>query len=270
MAGFDLHVHSNFSDGELSVEDLALLAKTVGLSGFAVTDHDTVEGLGNISKIGSKSGINVLPGLEISTEWQGREVHILAYRFNPQNRSLLKTLGFLAQARIKRVEEMVARIAALGYPLMMEDVARIAAKGTIGRPHIALALMEKGIFSTPAKAFETLLAPGKPGYIPRVKFSPMEAVDLVLSAGGIPVLAHPGQDDAFMFLPLLLAAGLKGLEVYHSSHSCEEEARFLEIAKKKNLIFTAGSDFHGQRVKAGVDLGCRRLSYEELERQGFF
>ncbi len=226
MAGFDLHVHSHFSDGEHDVKALAAIAKEAGLSGFAVTDHDTVAGLAGIEAIGATMGMRILPGLEISTEHEGGEVHILAYRFRREDPDLLSGLAFLEKARIGRVAEMVARIAGLGYALSLAEVEAASTEGTIGRPHIASVLVRKGAFPSVAAAFAALLVPGKPGFVPRVKFSPHEAVALVRAAGGAPVLAHPGIDEAHRFVPELVEAGLMGLEACHSSHSPAQQRFF--------------------------------------------
>lgn len=268
MAGYDLHVHSSYSDGAHSLETLSILAGAADLDGFAVTDHDTVEGLEKVSILAEKTGLDILPGLEISTQWQGREVHILAYRFDWRHPVLLEGLAFLAAARRRRIETMVEKITAAGYGITVEEVLTMAKHGTVGRPHIAAVLTAKGFFPDTAAVFSALLLPGQPGYVPRVKFSPMEAIELVLAAGGIPVLAHPGLDKAYRFLPELMKAGLLGLEVYHSSHNPRQQEHFLQMVKTAGLLYTAGSDFHGESVKAGIPLGCCRLPRSELVRQG--
>ena len=241
---FDLHVHSFYSDGVKSVFELAAAAKEKGLSGFALTDHDTIDGWQDIPAASAEYDMIIVPGVEFSTKSEGHTVHILGYCMTDIE-PLSEKLADLAMKRRKRIEKMTEKISALGYDITFDEVLAEAGRGTVGRPHIAAVLAEKGFVRSRQAAFDKLLERGKPGYVPRDPYPSVEAVALILRCGGVPVLAHPGLDEAFLQIDNLVDAGLKGIEAYHSAHTAKTAAKFAAEAAEKGLFITAGSDYHG-------------------------
>lgn len=264
MAGYDLHVHSDWSDGKSSVLSLAQSAKEANLDGFALTDHDTVDGWRDIPSAMRKVGISIFPGLEVSAEWEERDVHILGYGFSREDDGLLKMLEYLAESRRGRIYRMVEKLNDLGYAIDVDKVFARVGDGVPGRPHIGQELIERGYAGSMQEVFDNFLGRGCPAYAPRAKLPPWEAVATIVGAGGNAVLAHPGIDDATRVLPQLLEAGLGGLEVYHPSHDEAQERHFLALVERHGLFYTAGSDFHGFRDRSHGAIGARRLTWPEL------
>lgn len=264
MAGYDLHVHSHWSDGKSSVLELAYLAREANLDGFALTDHDTVEGWQDIATAKNVTGVTVFPGLEISTEWDDHDVHILGYGFNDDHAGIRQMLTLLADSRRERVYRMIENLNKLGYPLDMDKVFARVGSGVPGRPHIGAEMIAQGYAKTMQEVFERYLGRGCPAYSPRAKLPPWDAVATVTQAGGQAVLAHPGLDEAHRVLPQLIDAGLRGLEAYHPHHDEDQEQHYLRVAEKYGLFVTAGSDFHGFRDNNHGSIGCRRLAPSSL------
>ena len=221
---YDLHVHTTYSDGTKTMAELGALAQGLGLGGFAVTDHDTIAGWEEIAAVETAYNITVFPAVEISSEWEHRDVHILAYGVEDAA-GLSESLVFLAESRVKRTEKMVANLNELGFEITMADVIALAGAGTVGRPHIAAALVAKGYVKDKQDAFDRYLGRGKRAYAQRPKYTPFEALALVKKCGGTAVLAHPGLDQAGRLIDNLADAGLAGLEAYHSAHSPELSAK---------------------------------------------
>ncbi|MBP2654958.1 MAG: hypothetical protein H6Q73_2527 [Firmicutes bacterium] len=243
----DLHIHTNCSDGVFSPEEIVLKAKTAGLKIIAITDHDTVDGLLKLSgKMQLGEEIEVIPGIEFSTDLPANEVHILGYYIDILHPELNHQLRFIAQDREKRVQKMVAKLCELGYQIKYERVLKLAQNATsVGRPHVAAALIEAGYFFSMADVFNTLLGKNMPAYVPHYKMTPAETISLITSAGGIPVLAHPGligDDDIVLNI---LKLGIQGIEVYHPSHDQVKVDQYLKLVQQNKLIATGGSDFHG-------------------------
>lgn len=256
----DLHTHTTASDGLLAPAALVSQARAQGLSVLGIADHDTVDGLAEAMAAADATGITLVPAVELSTSIQGHEVHILGYFVNPDDDAFRARLADLAQSRIRRIERMVERLNALGYPIALEPLLAQAETGTIGRPHIARALMEIGAVGSVSEAFDTLLTPGKPGFVPRERFTPEDAIALILANGAIPVLAHPYTTgdttaDVEVVLDRLQEAGLRGMEVFYGEYDAGQHATLLAIAERRGLIPTGGSDYHGPNFKEGRDLG---------------
>lgn len=260
---YDLHVHSTYSDGIKSLYELGGEAKDAGLAGFALTDHDTIAGWREIAAVEEAFGITVFPGVELSTEWQKRNVHILGYGIEDET-TFREKLVFLSQSRVTRMERIVNQLNALGFAVTMDEIWAKAGKGTVGRPHAAAVLAEKGYVKDRQDAFDRYLNRGKPAYVERVKYAPWEACDLICSCGGQAVLAHPGLDNAVQVLPQLVEAGLSGLEVHHSAHTEISASRFAAMALQYGLFVTAGSDYHGYSDGSHGYIGSRGLQREEL------
>lgn len=267
MKLIDLHVHSTASDGTLSPSEVALYAKAKCLSAIALTDHDTVSGIDECAKEGLRSGVIVVPGIEFSADFHGKEVHILGYYIDPHHPKLTQKLSELVAARATRNTEMLGKLAALGMPLMIEDCLSDTAPGaTITRAHIAKALLEKGYIKERSEAFNRYIGAGKPAYVPKKRFTVEECTSLIHEAGGLAVLAHPllyGYDrkDLSEITRGLVSEGIDGMECIYATHSKEDVAFLLQLCLKHKLFPTGGSDFHGAN-KPLLDLGS---GYGELE-----
>lgn len=263
----DLHTHTNASDGLDSPAELVAKASQQGLSVLGVTDHDTVDGLEAAGEAAQAANITMVPGVELSTTVDRAEVHILGYFVDRANADLRARLHDLAAARVRRVERMIARLHELGYPVDANAILSQAEEGSIGRPHVARALIDIGAASSVNDAFERFLKAGRPAYIPRDPFSPEDAVSLLVEFNAIPVLAHPfSTKDVEGTLARLVPAGLKGLETYYAEYSLDQQAELRDSADAWELVPTGGSDYHGVGVREGRDLGAAPVPSEVWER----
>jgi 3',5'-nucleoside bisphosphate phosphatase len=267
-ATLDLHTHSTASDGLHSPTELVELAARAGLTMIALTDHDSTEGLAEAQAAGTAQGVSVIPGIEINTYLpHGRgEAHVLGYYPDLGSADLQSFLRFLRETREKRGERMVELLRAQGYDITWQRVRELA-HGAVGRPHVALALMEKGYAESIADAFKRYISPGRPAYVPRFKLAPEDAVRLLRSVRGVPVLAHPmrlyGLEDDL--LPRLMAAGLLGLECYYGDYDEPTVEHLLSLAEQHGLVATGGSDYHGPGVHP-TPLGGRYVPPEAATR----
>ncbi len=242
----ELHAHTTASDGCLTPQDLVRFADESGIKHLALTDHDSTAGLALAREYCANSSVEIITGIELSSMQLDREIHLLGYFFDEHNQTLQNKLQELVADRSSRAERMIRKFNSLGYPLGFDEVKKKAGpNGLLGRPHVALVLVEHGIVNSINEAFDKFLNPGRPGYVPRLKLSPAEAIQLIKTSGGIPVLAHPGVDFSPSMLPDCLDAGLMGIECYHPKHTPLQTEIYLEIAQRHNLIITGGSDFHG-------------------------
>lgn len=272
---YDLHSHTTASDGTNAPAVNVALARDAGLSGLAITDHDTVAGIPEAFEEGRRIGIDVVPGVEISTVANGRDIHVLGYYIDIADETFLGRLAQQRNTRNLRNEMMLEKLCSLGLRITMEDVLEHSRKkpgkdGTIGRPHIAEALVAKGYVADIAEAFDRYLGSGGTAYVNPPRIGPEEAIDWIRDAGGVPVLAHPGLygEGADALAQRLIRYGLGGIEAYHSDHAEETEAHYAELASRHGLIATGGSDFHGSRggVIFHAPLGSRRVGYPVVER----
>lgn len=251
----DLHTHSLRSDGALEPAALVERAAERGVKIQALSDHDTLAGAAEAIAAGERVGVRVIPSTELNTESEWGDVHILGYFLDPADAALEDRLRWLRENRGRRVELMVEKLNALGYAISLARVMEIAQGGSLGRPHLAQALFEAGYVPTYDSAFGTLIAKDAPAYVSRVGLSPLEAVQLVVAHGGVPSLAHPftvvGLEE---LMPLIVAAGLVGIEAYYGSHPPAMTAACLSLARRYGLVPTGGSDFHG-RGEHGAPLG---------------
>jgi predicted metal-dependent phosphoesterase TrpH len=270
MPGIDLHTHTVYSDGTFTPGELLQLARSRGLDVVAITDHDTTNGLMEASASGAEQGIEVVPGVELSTVHEGEGVHVLCYFIDPAHADLAAELRRLRDDRFSRGERMVRRLQELGYPITFDRVREIARGGNIIRPHVAQALVEAGVVATLKDAFsDALIGSGGRAYVEKHALSPVEAIGLVHRAGGACVLAHPGTwreaapvpDDV---IDELVDAGLDGIEARHPEHAPELEARYVAVAEARGLFWTGSSDCHGTRYHP-VRLGMRRTPPEQLQ-----
>lgn len=269
----DLHTHTLASDGTQAPAENVRLAAAAGLGAVAITDHDTVAGIEEALEAGSQYGIRVVPGVEISTVSGGTDIHVLGYFIDPANRQLLDRLAELRSVRDRRNEMILERLNGLGLEVTMADVlaslqASKKADESIGRPHIADALVRKGYVSSMTEAFDRYLGKDGAAYVNPPRIRPQTALQWIVDAGGVPVLAHPGLYNQDELIGELAGLGLAGLEVYHSDHSPEQEAHYLALAERYHLIVTAGSDFHGERngVVFHAPVGTRKIDIKVLEQ----
>jgi predicted metal-dependent phosphoesterase TrpH len=258
----DLHTHSTASDGKLTPAELIRYAKRTGIEVIALTDHDTLSGLEEAAAEASRIGIEFIPGVEISAVYNPGTMHILGYFIDPADPDLTETLSWLRGGRDDRNSQILDRLAELGYPLDHEDVAALAGGESMGRPHIARAMIDRGYVSTFNEAFERYLGKGALAYVDREKMTPEKAIESIIQAGGIPVLAHPQtlslpDDELADLLDRLASLGLAGVEAYYYSHTDAETELYVNLADSFNLVITGGSDFHGAGM-IDTDLGVGR------------
>ena len=252
----DLHAHTTASDGTLSPARLVEEASMRGLSVLGVTDHDTLDGLPEPIAAAAVHKITVVPGVELSTTVSSGEVHILGYFVDATDQEFVSVLRSLADARRRRIETMITLLQELGFNLDREHIMRDADDGSIGRPHVARALLRLGVVESVSDAFDRFLKPGKPAWVPRERFAPEQAVTLLASNGALPVLAHPySTKDVEATVDQLVPAGLRGLEVFYGEYGEEQRRHLLGIADRTGLIPTGGSDYHGPPHREGRDLG---------------
>jgi len=263
----DLHSHTTASDGLDTPAELVHKASQQGLSVLGLTDHDTVDGLAAASEAASAAGITLVPGVELSTTVRGAEVHVLGYFVDREDDVFRAQLDELAQGRVRRIARMIERVQELGYPIDGDSILAQAGEGSIGRPHVARALMDIGAVESVSEAFERFLKPGRPGFVPRDPFEPEGAICLLADHGAIPTLAHPyTAKDIDGILKRLVPAGLKGFETYYAEYTSEQHAELRGIADTWGLIPTGGSDYHGTGFREGRELGAAPVPDEVWER----
>ena len=271
MPRIDLHTHSNRSDGTFEPAELVRLAAERDLQVVALTDHDTTDGLAEALATGLDVGVEVVPGVEFSAEFEGTSVHVLCYWMDPEDAALQLELRRLREDRFRRGELMVQKLRDLGLPIGFERVREIAGDATIVRPHIAQAMVEAGVVATEKEAFERYIGDGGPAHVAKHALDPVDAVALIEGAGGVCALAHPGMWGDQSEVPVVLiesmaAAGMRGLEVDHPDHTPEMRERYRALAGRLGLVSTGGSDCHGTRydpVRLGTSL-CSQEAFAAL------
>lgn len=253
----DLHTHSCASDGRLRPAELVTAAYRVGLNVIAITDHDCVEGIDPaLEAARNLSNMTVIPGVEVSTDVPRGEVHILGYFIDHHDPGLLTTLEKLRASRLARAQKMVAKLGELGLPVDWDRVLEFAGDGAIGRPHIAQAMLERCYITSLREAFDKYLGRQGPAYVEREKITPSEAVQLIVKASGLPVLAHPADIEGLeQMIPKLQKAGLIGIEVYYGGYPAKVKGYLASLCQKFNLIPCGGSDYHGLDESNETPLG---------------
>jgi hypothetical protein len=260
----DLHLHTYFSDGTFSPEELVGHGHRLGFAALALTDHDSVEGCARMTAACAAAGIDFIPGTELTAEHNDTEIHLLGYYLDTENQTLLTEIAKFQAVRQNRIHEMVSRLNGLKVPLKVESVFALANCKSPGRPHVARALVKAGLVGSLDEAFERFLKKNRPAWVPKAKMSALEAVELVHQAGGLAVMAHPGLNRTDDVIPVLVEAGLDGIECFHTKHSTAASERYLEIADKFHLLITGGSDCHGFS-KGKPLIGTVKLPYEHVE-----
>ncbi len=263
----DLHSHSLASDGECPASEVAARARAAGLSVWALCDHDTVAGLAEAAAAAGRLGLRLVPGIELSAFLGAKEIHVLGHFVDPDHPSLKRFEDVLAEHRRWRMGEIVKRLALLNVNVRAEDIERWSGGKTIGRPHVARAILEAGYVPTIREAFDRFLGEGKPAYVPRFRLEVADAVALVRGAGGTATIAHPAVSRLDRReLERARDAGVSGLEVHHADHDPGTRERLLRIADELGLVPTAGSDFHGDTISPDRHLGDVTMPEEDLAR----
>ncbi len=263
----DLHTHSTASDGKLRPSEVVRLAAQLGLRAIALTDHDTTDGVTEALLAGREWGIQVIAGVEINSEGEHGDAHILGYFIDPSEPGLQEQLLAIRDARIGRAKGMLKKLAALGMPLEWERILAMAGDASsMARPHIARAMVEAGHVASVQEAFDRYIANDGPAYVNRLRLTMREAVGLIHDAGGVAVMAHPAESRLVHLIPPLVEAGLDGVEVYYPTHTPEQQAELLELAARYQLVVTGGSDFHApDDPKHGV-LGCVDVPLDVVQK----
>jgi len=268
VAKIDLHIHSTVSDGRLSPAEVVHKSVELGLTIIAITDHDSVDGIvPALAAAKAFPQLKVIPNVEISTDVPQGEVHVLGYFIDYTDYELKATLERMRDSRKRRAQGMIAKLGNLGLYIDWQRVQEIAGSGSIGRPHIAQAMLEKGYIASIKEAFTKYISRDGPAYVEREKMTPAEAVELILQAKGLPVLAHPFTiNDPETLVAELKAAGLIGIEAYYNSYTSDEINRLVALAEKHNLIATGGSDYHGLDTATETMIGGVDVPMEAAER----
>lgn len=270
----DFHTHSSASDGTLAPAELIIASAQRGLSHIALTDHDTTGGLAEASAAGEEHGVLVVPGIEFSAQVDVGELHILGYGIDREHAVLQKTIETLRISRMERARKILDKLDDLGIHIDRAVLTRDRSDDSIGRPHIARALMQAGVVTSVGEGFETYLGRGKPAFVDKELIEPEAAIRLIEAAGGFAVMAHPfSLPDARSILPGLVAAGLSGLECYYGEYNASQRRELVVLAAEFGLLPTGGSDYHGPAFREGRELGSVDIPFDTaraiLERAGF-
>jgi len=255
----DLHTHTYHSDGTRSPSEVIDVALAAGIEIVAISDHDNLAAYFEIKAYADERGVTLIPAAELSCAYEGVDIHILAYAFDPHDERIEKRLRVFRDARQTRGRRIVERLRALGYNISSERVEQLAAGGAVGRPHVARALVEAKYVDSVSDAFDKLLRPGKPGYVEKDRFAIDEAVALMRATGGVTSIAHPTlYPDHARIVPQLLDAGIDGIEVLHPDVDEASRETYSQIARFRGKMLTGGSDDHGT-VKTTETLGTIKV-----------
>jgi predicted metal-dependent phosphoesterase TrpH len=260
----DLHLHTNFSDGTYTPEELTAHGQRLGFRALALSDHDTMEGCARMAAACAAADIEFIPASELTAEFDGHELHVLGYFLDTTNAKLLVELAKFQEVRQNRIREMVARIRNLNVPLREELVFEVANCRAPGRPHVARALVKAGLCRNLDEAFERFLKKDRPAWVPKFKMSAPDAIELIHQAGGLAVMAHPGLNNCDALIPALADCGLDGLECYHTKHASAQAYHYQKVAEQLGLLVTGGSDCHGMS-KGRPLIGGVKLPYFRVE-----
>lgn len=269
----DLHVHSTFSDGTNTPEELVELAAKVGITSLALTDHDGMLGIDRFLEACRIHGVRGVPGVEISVDFKGGTMHMLGYFLNHKDDKVEAALSRIRDGREERNQLILERLNKLGFAVSWEEVAKLAKEDVVGRPHFAQVLIEKGYVKKKEDAFDHYLGKGKPAYVDRFRLTVEESVALIRGAGGVPVLAHPftldlGRRRMRVLLAELVAQGLQGIEAYYAEHSHDQQRFCLSQARELGLAVSGGSDFHGAmnpNCRLGIGFGSLKVPDELVD-----
>lgn len=267
MSGVDLHSHTTASDGSLSPRELVREAVRRGVRVLAITDHDSTNGLADaLDEAAKHPPLTIVPGIEINTDVDGGEIHILGYFFRYEEAWFQTFLHEQREERIRRIHRIADRLAGLRMPIDPAEVFALVKEGSAGRPHVAQVMVNCGYVSSIREAFDRYLRTGAPAHVPRKKLAPVEAIAVIRRARGIPVLAHPGLADSDDLIPELVLGGLMGIECYYHEHSASQTASYLQMCTDLSLVATGGSDYHGPHLGRANPLGIPPVPLAAYER----
>jgi 3',5'-nucleoside bisphosphate phosphatase len=274
ISEIDLHIHTTASDGTMSPSEVVRYAKEKGLRAIAITDHDTIEGIAEGLQEGSKLGLEVVPGVELSVDFPKGTMHLLGYYIDHTNGELLEKLTVVQRARVERNLKMIKKLQSLGIKIDLSEIKEASEDGQIGRPHFAYTLVQKGYAQSIQEAFDRYFRKGGPAYVEKFKFSPAEAISVIHKSGGVGVLAHPFTLNQIQLQDLepviveLKEKGLDGIETYYPEHSEGQKKFYLYLAQRYGLVVTGGSDFHGlnkDKEELGEGYGDMNYTYNVIE-----
>ena len=269
MSYIDLHMHTDYSDGACTADEVLEMVRACGISAFSITDHDTLDGYRHAKAAMRPGDPELVTGVELSVMIGDDDVHVLAYLFDPDDKPMNDALQSFQQKRHVRGQQIVEKLKSLGVDVPFDAVTETADGSVIGRPHVAETLHRLNKVGSYQEAFDKFIGRKGPAYVPKVLLSPQDAIAMVHNAGGVAVLAHPFVDDMARHIPLLAELGLDGIEVKHSNHSAEQAARLERLAAKNRLAVSGGSDFHGREGRHGA-IGSQRvpaLYLQELKQR---
>ena len=274
MSRIDFHLHTTHSDGSCTPTEVIALAADAGVTALAITDHDITTGIPEATAAGKERGIEIIPGIEISSLLGGSELHMLGYFLEYQDARLSERLSGLRESRHRRNPQIIERLQAAGIDITYDEVRTLAGTDAVGRPHIARVLMEKGVVSSAKEAFDQWLADGRPAYVPRELPTPAEAIRWIKEAKGLAVLAHPTwvkttEGTLADLVRTLKADGLDGVEVHYSTHTVRQTRDYLALANQQGLLVTGGSDFHGLTkpdIAVGIGKGSLHVPNSLLDK----
>ncbi|MDP8264910.1 MAG: PHP domain-containing protein [Candidatus Aceula lacicola] len=262
----DLHIHTNYSDSSLTPTEVVRESLNAGLSCIAITDHDTFEGVAPVKRAADSKKLEIISGVEFSSELDGQDIHILGYCLDHENKALLNKIDAMQNARITRIEKMIEKLRGVGVDnIELGEVCSLTKTKSVGRPHLAFVLKKKKWVTSIREAFDRFLADGAVAYVKKYKQTPQQIVDLIRSSGGVAVLAHPMATNRDEIIPGLVKGGLQGLEVYYPNCSRSVIEYYENLGKKYKLILTGGSDAHGEG-KENTFIGKAKVPYETVEQ----
>ena len=265
----DLHIHTTASDGEYAPREVVRIAHELGLKAIAITDHDSISGLDEALSAGKEYGLEVIPGVEISVDYKG-EMHILGYYVDLHDYDLAQMLEYMRTSRERRNRKIVEKLSEIGIHIEYDELKAKHGE-TVGKPHIAQKIIEKGFAKDVHEAIQNYLIEGKPAYVPREKVSPKDAIFRISASGGVPVLAHPyflcpNKEKVHDTIRILAKVGISGLEVFYQGYGPEEILPLSELCDELGLVKTGGTDFHGPKTTPGINMGSINVPYETVEK----
>lgn len=260
----DLHIHTVFSDGLFTPEEVVTTASRLGFTAVAITDHDSVDGIDRGKVLGKRLGLEVVPGVEMSCNVNGTDVHILGLFIDYHAAAVTEFFARVRQSRLERAERMVNKLSELGVRVSFARVRELAGSGAVGRPHLAQAMVEAGAVASISEAFERYIGYDAPAYCPKMRLEPGQAIEFIHANKGVAVIAHPGTYGRDDVIYTVIAAGIDGIEVWHPEHNNRTTEHYLEMAEKNRLLVTGGSDCHGGRKFGKVYIGDVRVPYRYL------
>ena len=261
----DLHIHTHFSDGSFSPDEVVQYALKNNLVAIGITDHDSVSGIEPAMASARKTQLEIIPGVELTAEANNKEIHMLGYYIDWQNSRFQTKLTIFQEVRRERAKKMVEKLEEVGVNISFQDVEKLAGVGTIGRLHLARVILQAGYVSSVEGAFQKYIGDNGPAYVKKYRLAPKEAIEMIVEVRGVPVLAHPGLLGNDELIPQLVKDDLKGIEVSHTNQNPDTSSHYQNLAQIYNLVPTGGSDCHGL-AKGKVLIGKVKIPYAWLER----